>query len=385
MKYLYIIKANIFRHKMRVIFTILSVAVAFLIFGLMMATNNTLSAGINLAGIDRLLVMNKTSLIQPLPIRYLSVISNIGGVSQVSHATWFGGYINDPRQIIPVFAVKAESYLDIYSEIKIQDRQKLLWFNNKTGALVGKEIADRFGIKEGDKIRLQSSIWKNRDGNSTWYLTVSGIYTGKEKEYDSGSILFHYKLLNESRTFHIDSVGWYIVTITNPDNSADIALNIDKKFENSTAETKTSTEKAFVQNFVNQFGDIGTIVNWISLVVFFSMSLVTANTMAQSFRERINEFAVMKVMGFTDKKFISFMIIESLIITSTGGLIGILLALIFVSGLKSSIGQFLPGFSLSSYFIFTTLALIFVFSILAALIPSVQIIRIKVVNALRSL
>lgn len=382
MKYLPLLWANLNRKRLRTWLTLASIIVAFLLFGLMQMLRVALTGSADLAGVDRLVTMHKMSLIQPLPESYLGRVRGVEGVKAAVPHMWFGGVYQDDRSHLPVMTADPEAFLDVYTEYKLTPEQKQAWFRERTGAIVGKVAAQRFGWKEGDTIPMRSNIWQQSDGTNVWPLKIVAIYDATNG--DNQSIYFHHKYFDESRSFGKGTIGWLGVRVENPDDSAAIARQIDSLFANSSAETKTATEKAFMQGFANQMGNIGALLTAVAAAVFFTMLLVTANTMGQSIRERLNEIGVLKTLGFSGPAVTALVFGESLLLTALGGLIGLGLASLFAEGLGATLQQFFPviGVPASAYVI--GVVLIVALGAIAAALPSYQAARLKIVDALRT-
>jgi putative ABC transport system permease protein len=381
-KFLPLLFANLRRRTPRSIFTLLSIAVAFLLYGLLAAVKNGFEANGNLAGVDRLVTMDKVSIVQPLPISYLPRIASVPGVKLVTHSTWFGGHYQNERGIMVTYPVPPESYLAMYPEFLLPAAQKQRWLHDRVGAIVGRALAESYGWKVGDRLPLRSDIYAHADGSYDWQFNVDGIYDNKDPSGDVNSVFFNYDYLDESRTIGKGTVGWYIVRIADSAQSAQVAAAIDALFTNSSAETKTGSEKAFVQGFAKQTGDIGAIVTAIGIAVFFTMLLVSANTMAQSVRERTNEVAVLKTLGFSDPMVLALVIGESLLLTVLGGLIGIGGAMLAVGRIGRTLSEYLSAFLLTPNALLVGVALILALGAAAGLLPAVRAARLRIVDGL---
>lgn len=381
MKYLPLLWANLGRKRVRTTLTIASIVIAFLLFGLLQTMKAALTGGAELAGVDRLMTIHKISLIQPLPASYLNRIRSVEGVKIATSQDWFGGIYQDDRNQIAAFAVEPELFFEVYPEYLLPAEHKQSWISDRTGIIVGQAIAQRFGWKVGQKISLRSNIFTNSNGSTAWDFNVSGIYTASNG--DLQSVYFHYEYFNESRTFGRDNIGYVVMRIDNPDRAAEIAGRVDAMFANSSAETKTSTEKAFIQGFANQLGNIGALITWVASAVFFTMLLVTANTMGQSIRERINEIGVMKTLGFSSASVTALVLGEAVLITALGGVIGLALAALLATGLATALQQFFPTLGMPREAWGTGGVLIVTLGVLAALLPCYQAFRLKIVDALR--
>lgn len=384
MKYLPLLWSNLKRRKARTIFTLLSIAVAFVLFVYLAAVRIAFSAGVEVANESRLLTVNKVSIIQPLPVSYMAQIAQVPGVAAVTHASWFGGIYQNPNtgfQNVFQGPVDPESFLAMYPEFKIPDDQRKAWLEDREGVMVGETTAKRYGWKIGDRVPIQGTIWHKKDGSKLWEFNVRAIYSG-DRTVDKSQFLFHYKYFDEARQFGQGIVGWYILRIADPKQSAEVAKNIDKIFANSPAETSTMTEKALAQSFANQVGDIGAIIQWILTAVFFTLLLVTGNTIAQSVRERTAELAVLKTVGFTNGKTLALVLVEACVITTIGGGIGLAVGALAV-GAGDPTGGKLPVFYFPSKDVVLGVILVVLLGVVAGILPAMQAMRLKIVDALR--
>jgi len=383
MKYLPLIWRNLLRRKIRTIFTTLSIFIAFLLFGVLMAIKAAFGMGIEVAGADRLMMIHKVSFIQPLPKSYQARILGVPGVTKITHANWFGGIYQEPSNFIANFAVDPESWLSMYPEYEVTEDQKKTWFADRTGAIVGIDTAKRFGWKVGDRVPLQGTIYRKPD-ESPWEFTIDGIYDSSVKGTDKTQFFFHYNYLNETigPGFGRDQVGWYIIKVENPAEADGVAKRMDGLFANSPAETKTATEKAFVSDFAKQVGDIGSIMTAIAAVVILFILFVAANAMAQSIRERTNELAILKTLGFNDGKVLAMVLLESSLVAVIGGGLGLLAAwLIIAQG--DPTGGFLPIFYFPPKDLMFGSVLVLILGVLSGMVPALQAGRLKIVDALR--
>jgi putative ABC transport system permease protein len=382
MKYLYLVWSNLRRKKMRTILTLLSIMVAFMLFGYLGAIRQGFSQGIDVAGVDRLIVRHKISIIQLLPEAYESRIEQIDGVVDAAHQTWFGGIYQKPSNFFAQMPVKPQEYLDMFPEFLLSDEERQAWFKTRSGAVAGRGIADRFDWKVGDRIPINATIWTRKGGERTWEFDLVGIYDGAEKGTDTSQFLFRYDFFDESRQFAQGQVGWYTVRISDPDRAAETAALIDAEFANSPYETKAEPEGAFLQGFANQIGDIGFIMMSIVAAVFFTILLVAGNTMAYAVRERTNELAVLKAIGFTDRAVLGLVLGESLVLTGLGGAIGLSLAWLLVST-GDPTGGSLPMFYIPVKDLVTGVVLIGVMALIAGILPALQAQRLRIADALR--
>lgn len=384
MKFLPLLWANLRRHKARTLFTFLSIVIAFVLFAYLAAVKVAFRAGVDVAGADRLFTTHKTSIIMSLPIAYQNQIASVPGVALVTHSSWFGGIYQNPNQGFQgVFQapVDPEAYLAMYPEFVVPDAEKRAWFADREGVLVGSKTAERFGWKVGDRVPVQATIWRKKDGSSTWEFNVRGIYDGGQG-IDTTQFLFHYDYFDEARLFGQGQIGWYVVRIEDPSKAAEVGKAIDRLFENSAYETKTVTEKALAQSFADQIGDIGAIIQWILVAVFFTLLLVAGNAMAQSVRERTNELAVLKTLGFTNRGVLAMVLAEAGLLAVLGGGIGLALGALAISA-GDPTGGFLPIFYFPGKDAAWGVVLVLLLGVATGLLPALQAMRLSIVEALR--
>lgn len=384
-KFLPLLWAGLQRHKLRTAFTLASVMVAFLLFGVLAAVRTGFTAGIDVAGDDRLMTTHKVSFILSLPISYWQRIRSIPGVKDVTHATWFGGVYQDDSNVVTMFPVDPESYLNIYKEFRIPADQKARWLSDRNSVLVGRKFEQETKWKIGDRVPLRSNIYRRSNGADSWEVTVAGFFDAPEG-VDTKMVLMHHDFFEESLAASDENrgrIGWYIVQVADPNQSAEISQAIDGLFANSPTETKSAPEKAFMQAFANQAGNIGAIVVFVGAAVFFTMLLVTANTMAQSVRERSAEIGVLKTLGFRDSTVLYLVFAESLTITAVGGALGLGLSVMFVGALRGQMAQYLSTLFLNGASVALGVALIVALGLIAGAMPAVHALRLRIVDALR--
>ena len=379
MKYRHLIVANLFRKKIRTTLTLGSFAVALFLFGLLAIVRGAFNQGLEVAGSNRLIVINKVSLIQPLPVAYQERLERIPGVQEATHNNWFGGIYQDPKNFFAQLAIDDDNFHSMYPEFLIPDDQWKAYKEDREGAIVGVKLAKRFGWKLGDRIPIKGTIFPG-----TWEFNIRAIYTGRRPADDTSQFWFHYKYLEERENQYWHGlVGWYVVKIDNPDNSVRIAKAIDSTFANSPWETKTDTEQAFAASFAKQVGNISFLIMSIGAVVFFTLLLVAGNTMAIAVRERIRELAVLKAVGFSDTFVLLLVVFESVVVAAIGGGVGLVLAkLLTLNG--DPTGGMLPFFYLPAAAIALGAVLALVVGFAAGIWPAYSAGRLKVVDALRS-
>jgi len=382
MRYLPLLWGSLKRKKLRTAFTLLSILIAFVLYGYLSAINKAFELGVSVTGEDRLVLRHKVSFSILLPESYGPRIASLPGVTDVAHASWFGGIYQEPRNFFPQLPVQAEAYLRLYPEFILPEDQKQAWLANRSSAIVGRATAEKYGWKIGDRVPIQATLWRKADGTSTWEFEVVGIYDGANAETDTTQFLFHYEYFDEARAFAKGQVGWYIIRINDPAKAAEIAQRIDAEFANSFYETKTSTERAFIQGFAEQIGNIGAIIGGILAAVFFTILLVTGNTMMQSVRERIAELAVLKTVGFPNGLVLGLVLAESLALAALGGGLGLALAwLAILQG--DPTGGALPIFFFPPKDMLIGAGYIAALGLTAGILPAVQAMKLRVVDALR--
>jgi len=384
MRFIPLVLRNLMRRKVRTIFTTLSIFIAFVLFGVLMAIRAAFTLGVEVAGADRLMTIHRVSLIQLLPKSYAEQIRSFEGVTDVSHANWFGAYYQEPSNFLANMAVDPASWLRMYPEFQVPEEQKKAWIANRTGAIVGIDAAKKYNWKVGDRVPLISPIYQKPD-RSPWEFTIEGIYDSPVKGTDKTQFFFHWDYINE--TFRAqegiaDQVGWYVVRVKDPASSDRLAKGIDALFANSPAETKTATEKAFVSDFAGQIGDIGSIMTGIAAIVMSFILFVAGNAMAQSIRERTNELAVLKTLGFGEGRILALVLMESLTIAIIGGGLGLLAAWVIIAQGDPTNGM-LPAFYFPIRNLIAGVGLVLLLGLGTGLLPALQARQLKIVDALR--
>ncbi|MBB5878338.1 MULTISPECIES: ABC transporter permease [Xanthomonas] len=382
MKYFSLIWAQLFRSKTRTLLTLFSVIVAFLLFGLLDSVRVAFTAGGSVEGVNRLVVASRLSITQSLPVRLESQIRSVPGVRDVTYAMWFGGIYKDPKDFFPNFSV-APNFFDVYSEYEMPPEQLKAFRDTRTGAAVGEALAKKYGWKVGDVIPLQATIFP-RGGSNDWPLELKAIFRAKDRAnvQAENQLMMNWKYFDESNDYIKGKVSWYTVRLDNPEHASRVAQAIDALSANSDHETKSQTESAFQQAFVKQFADIGLIVTSIMGAVFFTLVLLTGNTMAQAVRERIPELATLKTLGFQDRTVLTLVIVESVLLIVLGGLLGMALAAAAIPVLASASRGALPVHAVPAQTWLIGAALMLVIGVVVGLLPALRAQRLKIVDAL---
>jgi putative ABC transport system permease protein len=384
MKYFHLIWAALFRRKTRTMLTLLSVLAAFLLFGLLDAVRVAFNSGSDAAGVDRMVVSSKYSIIQGLPQSLIPRIQATPGVKNLTWANWFGGYYQDRKNQGINIAIDP-GYFDIYPEINVPPEQLEAFKRTRTGAIVGELLAKRFGWKIGDKVPIAGAIFPNKaSGETTWTIDIDGIYTVKEEKLKGleQQFFFRWDYFDEANSYGRHEVGWYIVQVTDPKQSDAVAKAIDAISANSDHETKTQTEQAFNLSFAKQLGDIGLIVSAIMGAVFFTLLLLTGNTMAQAVRERIPELATLKTIGFSDVSLLGLVFAEAVLLIVIGGVLGMVLVSLLLPVISDATGgrMQLPPVGASSWGV--GIGLMILIGLLVGVLPALRAMRLNIVDAL---
>src|SRR5271157_1492250 len=381
MKFARIIWANLLRKKVRFLLTIGSFAVALLLFAFLAVVRDAFSRGAYVAVADRLVTINRTSIINLIPLSYRDKIQRVPGVTYVTHNNWFGGTYIEEKNFFPQFVIDPENQRQVFPELIVPDDQWSTFLKDRQGAVVGAKTAQRFHWKIGDRIPITTTLY---GVSGAWEFNLDGIYHGKRPQDDETQFWFQWDYFEERVPQAVKGqIGWYVLRVQNPDDAPRVAKAIDEEFANSPNETKTESESAFAANWVKQFGNIQFLILSIGAVVFFTLLLVTGNTMAISVRERTSELAVFKAIGYSDRAVLFFVLFESLTIALIGGLAGLLLAIVAVPALGRALNGLLPSLVLSKPILGLGLVLAIVVGLISGMLPGIMAMRMRVVSALR--
>jgi putative ABC transport system permease protein len=382
MKFLPLTLRNLFRRPVRTILVFLATTVAFLLFGVLMILRVAFTMGVEVAGADRLMMLNKMGFIAPIPVNYVEKVRAVPGVKLATHASWFGGIYQDPSTNVFQFAVEPETYMAMYPEFKLPPDQMKAWLGDKQGFIAGRDLVDRLGWKIGDKIPIKGTFNRPKSGDGvTWEFNLVGIYDG-EPEIDKTQFLFRWDYLDENRTLTPGMVGWVLIRVEDASRAGELSKTIDKLFENSSYETKTDTEGAMAQSFANQVGNIGAIVTGISAVVLFMVLLIAASQMSLSVRERTNEIGALKAMGFGDTQVLVLILIESMALSLVAGSVGLGIAWLLSLG-GDPTGGFLPIWVFNPRDMAIGFGLAALVGLIAGAVPAIGASRLPIAVALR--
>jgi putative ABC transport system permease protein len=378
-----LIRKNLFRKKLRAGLMIVSILVAFAIFGVLASFERALDAGQEVAAADRLVVVNRINFTQPLPIAYYNRVGAVDGVREATHANWFGGYYQDPKNVLVALAVEPQSYMDLFAgELDIAPEARQAFVRERTAAVVGDAMARKWGWKVGDHVPISSNIYSQKNGARSWDFTIVGLATAKKPQIDTNFMLFQYDYFDETRSFSKDMIGWMVLRTASPEVNDRVVKAIDQMFANSSYETSTDTEKAFNKAFVAQFGNIALIVELVVGAAFVTILMIVGNTMMMSVRERTREIGVLKTLGFTGGRILSLVLGESMLLAVIGGSLGLGLAAFFILFVRDSVSNVVPKLTISLPLMLTGITLMLGLGIVTGLLPALNAMRLKIAAAL---
>ena len=383
MKYLPLVWATLWRKKTRTIFTLVSIVIAFLLFGMLETVDYAFAnPSVGVTGADKLITTNKYSITLQLPFSDTQQIRAVPGVAEVTWITWFGGYYQESKNFVFALPIDTDTYFNLHKdEFDVDDAQMNAFRATRGGALVNAALMRKFNWNVGDKIPLHSTIWTQKGGSLDWVFDIVGTFVAKDptqQSAQSSSFLFHYELFDEGRSFGKGNVGWFEERVSDPSQAADVAGRIDALFANSADETKTQPAKEFTMVFIKQFGDIGFVLRAILGAVFFALLFLTGNTMMQSVRERVPELAVLKTLGFSNATLLGLVVAESLLLCLGAAVVGLALSYAALPIIKMG----LQGVELSPVALAPGLAVAVILALAVGLPPAVRVARLNIVDAL---
>ncbi len=382
MKFLYLVACNLRRKKLRTLLTLLSIGIAFFLFGLLGALKLALTGDVSIANADRLMTRHKVSIIQMIPISYQARIAAIPGVSGVTAQTWFGGIYQDPKNFFASMPVEPDEFLKMYPEFVVSDAHRQAWRTTRNGAIVGRTLMERFNWKVGDRIPLSAPIWRHADGRDAWEFEIVGTYEAARKSVDTSQFFFRYDYFDEGRGQNKGTISWFAVRVSDAARADAISAALDREFANSAYETKTEPEAAMMQGFAQQVGDIGAIITGILGAVFFTILLVSGNTITQGVRERTEEIGVLKALGFTNTLVLGLVLAESCLLAVLGGVGGLGAAWLMTIG-GSPLPSLLPVFYVPTPHLMLGAGLMVALGLITGALPALQAMRLGVSEALR--
>lgn len=378
-----LVRKNLFRNKLRFGLMITSILIAFAIFGVLAAFYRAFSWREDHAAADHLIVANKINFTLSLPIAYFNRVRSVEGVRRATYASWFGGYYRDPKNFVVAMAVDPETYFDIYSSwFDITESARQMFISERSGAVVGDELAYRQGWKVGDHIPISSTLFSKRSGSSTWDFIIVGLFHGTRPGISTNSMVFQHAYFDETRSRQKDTIGWMVLQTTSPSVNDQVAKTVDQMFANSSAETSCDTEKAFSRAAAAQRGNIALVITLVIGAAFVTILLIVGNTMSLSIRERTREFAVLKALGFSGRRILVLVLGESVLLALLGGLPGIALAAVAAGVLRRSLMNVVPTLAVTPGLALSGIALMVALGVLTGIIPAVNAKRLKIASAL---
>lgn len=385
MQYLPLIWSNLWRKKTRTIFTLLSIVIAFLLFGVLETVDQAFShPSTGVSGADKLITTNKYSITLSLPFSQVQQVRSVPGIAAVTWMTWMGAYFQEEKNFVFALPIDTQSYFDLHKDEFIVDQGQMRAFeNDRSGALVNVALLKQFGWKVGDKLPLHSTIWaKKSDGSLNWIFDIVGTFDVKDATQATAqryTVLFHYEMFDEGRSFGNGTIGWMEERVSDPARLPELAQRIDAMFANSANETKTQPANEFATSFIKQLGDIGFVVRMILSAVFFALLFLTGNTTMQSVRDRIPELAVLKTVGFSNERVLGLVLAEALVLCVVPAIVGLALSLMFLPVIKN-FG--LQGVELSGGSMLPGLAVAVLMGVLIGMPPALRAMRLSIVDAL---
>ncbi len=379
---LYLVFKNLTRKKMRLALTLFATFIAFMIFGTISAFQSALDSGVELSADDRLITVNKINFTQPLPIAYYNRVRTVDGIVEVTHLNWFGGYYQDPKNFLPMMAVNENTFLKVYNELVLTDEEEAAWKGNRQGLIVGENAARQYGWKKGDRIPINSNIFSQKDGTTSWDFTIEAVYTGEQEQTDTSGLYFHYKYFNETQSFGGNYIGWMGVRTADPARNGEVIKAIDDMFVNSPFETETVPEKAFNQAFLAQIGNLGLILSSVIFAAFFIILVIVGNSMILAIRERTSEIAVLKTIGFKSGRIFAMVLSESIFLALMGGGLGLLASFGLIELFNGSGVAQLPTLVLKPHIIMQSLMFMLLLGGITGIFPAITAQRLNIISAL---
>jgi len=374
---------NTLRHPLRNILTVLGIAIAVSAFGLLRTVLTSWDAGIEAGSVERLVTRDAVSFIFPLPLAYADKIEKTEGIEKLCYLNWFGGVYKDKENFFPRMACQPERIFDVYPEYMVTDQEREAFIKERNACVIGESIAQQFNIKLGDIMTVEGDIYPGK-----WDFVVRGIYKRRDQNTDGTQMFFSWVYLNErllqESPARANRIGWVVAKLKPRTNPAVVSKAIDSQFLNSSAETKSETERAFNQSFFESYSAIFTAIRIMSFLIIGIILMVLGNTMIMSTRERTREYAMLKALGFRGNHLVAFIAGESIVIAFIGAIIGVGLLYVMVLGASAVVPkQFFPVFFIapSTYIISFTSAVLL--GVLASILPVMHNTKIQIVEGLR--
>lgn len=381
MRDFYLIFKNLTRKPLRLFLTMFATFVAFLIYGTLTSFQVAIDSGVDLAADDRLIAVNKINFTQPLPISYVNRVKGLENITDVTHLNWFGGYFQDPQNVVVMFAADPESFLTVYNELILPPEQEAEWLGSRQGLIAGEGIARTLGWKVGDRVPVNSNIFSKADGSSSWEFDVVGIYSGEDAQTDTNSVYFHYDYFNETQSFGRDFIGFMGIRTVDPKLNETVIKAVDDLFANTPFETETVPEKTFNKAFIEQIGNLSLILGSVVFAAFFIILVIVGNSMVLSIRERTSEIGVLKTLGFKSRRIFFMVLAESLLLALSGGMLGLLATNLTVAAFNQAPIQ-LPVLVVTNGIVGEATLIMVGLGLITGILPAVNALRLNIITAL---
>jgi putative ABC transport system permease protein len=381
LKYLPLVWNGLWRRPARTIFTLLSIAVAYVLFGILSGIDAGFAHTLEVSRLDRLFTDSRFG--PPMPLSYADEIAKVPGVSVVAPRSGLIGYFQDPKNFIYVLCADRR-FFSLRPEITISPEQLRTLLGTRTGAVVSEELARKYGWKIGDKVPIQTKTVQ-ADGNQVWTFDVLGVVDDLNYPGGGGWFLANYSYLDEGRVTEKGTITRFLVRIRDPERSGQIGRQIDKLFANSPVATRTSSERSGAQSGVQFFGDVNFLTRAVLGAVFFMQLFLSGNTMLQSVRERIPEFAVLKTLGFSDNQVFSLVVAESVLLCLLAAATGLLVAYLTIPFARGPLSDFVQLLQIPWTAMLRGLGFALIVALLSSLLPAFRMKRLTVVDALAKL
>jgi putative ABC transport system permease protein len=377
-----LVAKNLGRRKLRTSLMLVAIFIAFLLFGTLESFKHAFYSGEDSAAADRLVTVNRINFTMPLPVNYADRIRQVQGVKAVTYQSWFGGYYQDARQPLFMFAVEPESYLAVYPAIQMTPDERRAWLANRTAVAVGRVAAEKYHWKVGDHIPIPSNIYSKKDGGRAWEFDVVSVFSAPGDPQREQLVIVRHDYFDETVTFGRDQVNMIMATTTSSKLNDSVAKAVDAMFANSEAETTTDTAAAFNRAFAAQLGNIALIITLVLATAFAAILMIVGNTMVMSVRERTKEIGVLKTLGFRSSTILSQILAESLLLAVGGAVLGLLAATGLIAATRSIMAGFGSGMHMTAGVFLGGLGWAVLLGLVTGAVPAWSGMRLQIATAL---
>ena len=376
-----IIYESLRQQKGRTLLLLLTIAIAFLVYGVLGALRYSFNSGADEVAQGRLIVTNQQGLMEPLPMAYRARIRSVPGVGAVGHATWFGAYFQTQKQMLMAFAVDPATWLAQHPDMELSPEAARSFLDARDGMLVAEQLARRYNWTVGSVVPLKSILFAPANGERFWSFRVSGLFRSTESGGGRNYIIMHYDYLNENRNVWRNTVGTFMVTPKQGTRIEDLAAAIDAQFATSRTRTASATDRAFHAEFFAQFGNVAMFIRAIVLVSFVSMIFVVASTLTVTIRQRTRDIGVLKTLGFSDPRILRLVYAETLALMFAGGAVGLIIAATAIAVLAARLPTFVPDIGLPGRVIAEAAAIMLAIGLVAGSLPALLALRMRPIAA----